>query len=155
MTAALPMYDRPETAAANQRLWDVIRGNLSEMWRDARERGWPLPDRLSQPEDLWSHWLDPDLTLSQSCSLPVRDRLRDRVTLVGTADYGLPDCPPGHYNSVFVVRALGVSSRWAAASMKRIAGSEAASGSAIDPGDSGPSRQSTPLRRCSSPSIVS
>ena len=99
------MYDRPETAAANQRLWDVIRGNLSEMWRDARERGWPLPDRLSQPEDLWSHWLDPDLTLSQSCSLPVRDRLRDRVTLVGTADYGLPDCPPGHYNSVFVVRA--------------------------------------------------
>ncbi len=105
MTAALPMYDRPETEAANQKLWCVIRANLSEMWRDAGERGWSLPDRLTQPEDLWSHWMDPGLTLSQTCGLPFRDRLKDVVTLVGTADYGLPDCPPGHYNSVFVIRA--------------------------------------------------
>ena len=26
MIAALPMYDRPETAAANDRLWQAMRG---------------------------------------------------------------------------------------------------------------------------------
>ena len=57
--------------------------------------------------------------------------------------------------SVLAMRALGASSRWAAASTKRIAGSSQAASSTVEAGDSGPSRQSTPLRRCSSPSSVS
>jgi ABC-type phosphate/phosphonate transport system substrate-binding protein len=50
-------------------------------------------------------WLAPDLVLAQTCGYPYRARLHGRVTLIGTPDYGLPGCPPGHYRSVFVARA--------------------------------------------------
>lgn len=103
--AALPMYDRPETRAANERLWARIRDMARAIGAEAPERAWPLPDRLSHPEDLWAHWMAPDLALSQTCGLPFRDRLHRSVTLVGTPDFELPGCPPGHYNSVFVIRA--------------------------------------------------
>ena len=47
----------------------------------------------------------PDLVLGQICNLPLRAKFRVRLTVIGAADYGLPDgCPPGHYNSLFVVR---------------------------------------------------
>jgi ABC-type phosphate/phosphonate transport system substrate-binding protein len=42
--------------------------------------------------------------LSQTCGLPVRTRLRGRVRLVASPVHDLPDCPPGHYYSHFVVR---------------------------------------------------
>ncbi len=94
MIASLPMYDRPETAAANDRFWQAIRENLPEG-----------PDTLLRDAPLWDQWLSPDLILSQTCGYPFRARLHDKVTLVGTPDYGLPQCPNGHYNSVLVVRA--------------------------------------------------
>lgn len=94
MIASLPMYARAETDAAQQRLWDAIRAGLPG----------PLPKRLIEPEHLMAHWLDPELAFSQTCGLPYRADLHGKVELVGTADYGLPGCPPGHYNSVFVVR---------------------------------------------------
>lgn len=91
--ASLPMYDRPETAAANDRYWQAIRNRLGEG-----------PDTLTRTGDLWDHWLAPDLLLSQTCGYPFRARLHGQVTLVGTPDYGLPGCPPGHYCTVFVAR---------------------------------------------------
>lgn len=94
--AALPMYDRPETIGAQQRLWSAIRAHAG---------GDDLPDALGTPDSLWDHWTAPDLVFTQTCGLPYRARLHDRVQLIGTADYGLPGCPPGHYNSVFVMRA--------------------------------------------------
>lgn len=97
MIASLPMYDRPSTAGANDRLWAAIRDRL-------RAAGLPAPEALTRGGDLWDHWLAPDLVLSQTCGLPYRSRLHDRVTLVGTPDYGLPGCPPGHYRSVLVAR---------------------------------------------------
>jgi ABC-type phosphate/phosphonate transport system substrate-binding protein len=36
--------------------------------------------------------------------MPYRNVLHGKVQLVGTPDYGLPDCPPGHYFSAIVVR---------------------------------------------------
>ena len=98
MIASLPMYDRPATAGANDRLWAAIRDRL-------RAAGLPAPETLTRGGDLWNHWLSPDLVLSQTCGLPYRTRLHGRVTLVGTPDYGLPDCPPGCYRSVLVARA--------------------------------------------------
>lgn len=92
--ASLPMYDRPETAAANDRYWQAIRAHLGDG-----------PDTLTRTGDLWDHWLAPDLVVSQTCGYPYRARLHGKVALVGTPDYGLDGCPPGHYRSIFVARA--------------------------------------------------
>lgn len=94
MIASLTMYDRPETAAANDRFWAAIRANLTEG-----------PETLTRDGDVWDHWLSPDLVLAQTCGYPFRAKLHDKVTLVGTPIYDLPDCPDGHYYSVIVARA--------------------------------------------------
>lgn len=98
MIAALPMYDRAETAAATDRLWALMRDAL-------RDAGLPAPDALTRGGDLWDQWLSPGLVLSQTCGLPYRARLHGRVTLVATPDYGVEGCAPGHYRSVLVARA--------------------------------------------------
>ncbi len=100
MIAALPMYDRPSTAPANDRLWVLIRDGL-------RRRGLPAPEVLTRGGDLMQQWLAPDLVLAQACGLPFRACLHGRVTLVGTPDYGVAGCAPGHYCSVIVARAGG------------------------------------------------
>ncbi len=93
MIASLPMYDRAETARANDRFWHNIRIHLGEG-----------PEALTRDGDLWDQWQSPDLIFSQTCGYPYRAHLHGAVTLIGTPDYGLPGCPPGYYNSVFVVR---------------------------------------------------
>ena len=97
MIAALPMYDRPETRAANDVLWMAIRTAL-------RADGIDAPDTLSRPADPWQAWRAPDLLLAQTCSLPFRSRLHAQVSLVASPNHHLPGCPPGHYNSVLVCR---------------------------------------------------
>jgi len=92
--AALPMYDRPETEAAVDRLWAGIRAHLGQG-----------PEALSRDGDLWAIWQAPDLLLAQTCGLPYRARLHDRVTLVAAPDHRQPDTPPGQYHSVIVTRA--------------------------------------------------
>jgi len=94
MIASLPMYDRVETRAANDRLWQGVRAELGHG-----------PDHLTRQGDVWDHWQSPDLILSQTCGYPYRARLHGHVALVGTPVLDLPDCPPGQYYSVFVVRA--------------------------------------------------
>ncbi|MEY4981862.1 MAG: hypothetical protein RIR62_128 [Pseudomonadota bacterium] len=96
MIAALPMYDRAETAAANDRFWALVRDGL-------RARGIDAPDALRRGDaDLMPQWLSPDLVLSQTCGFPYRARLHGRVQLVGTPDYGVEGCPPGHYRSILI-----------------------------------------------------
>ena len=99
MIASLGMYDRAETAAANDRFWALIRDAL-------RAKGLAAPEDLVRGEGAyWAAWQDPKLVLSQTCGFPFRARLHDKVTLVATPDYGLEGCPPGYYASVFVARA--------------------------------------------------
>ena len=98
MIAALPMYDWPEERVATDALWVAIREGL-------RAEGVGAPDALARDVGLWDGWLHPELVLSQACSLPYRQRLLDRVTLLGSFDFHLPGCPPGHYQSHIVVRA--------------------------------------------------
>ena len=105
MRAGLPMYDRPETAAANDRLWAATRDALRLMWRDIPERAWPLPETLTRGDDPWDDWLAPDLVLSQTCGLPYRARLHGKVTYVGTPVHDLPGTRAGYYYSVLVARA--------------------------------------------------
>lgn len=94
MTAFLGMYDRAETAGANDRFWTAIRDRLGYG-----------PERLTRADDPWVIWRDPALVLAQTCGLPYRAKLHDLVQLVGTPDYGIPGCEPGFYNSVLIVRA--------------------------------------------------
>ena len=98
------MYDRPETRAAYDRLWTRIRSELTLLWMDLPQAGYPLPERLTHDGDPWDHWRDPGLVLSQTCGLPFRSVLHPNVTLIGTPDYGLPGCRPGYYNSVLVMQ---------------------------------------------------
>ena len=95
--ATLPMYERPENAAAHDALWALIRDGL-------RARGVTAPDALDRSLGAWEGWESPDLVLGQVCNLPWRSRLRGQLRLVGASDYGLDGVPPGHYYSVFVAR---------------------------------------------------
>lgn len=97
MIATLPMYLRPETAPATGALWALVRDGL-------RGRGIAAPDRLDPDIGAAEGWARPDLVLGQICNLPWRARFRDRVTLLGAADYGLPGAEPGTYYSVVIVR---------------------------------------------------
>lgn len=94
MIAALPMYDRAETAAAHDALWSLI--------RDAHGGDLPLAlTRGMAPAATWAH---PELALGQICGLPLRTRFRGKVLYVGSGTYDI-DAPPGHYRSVWVVHA--------------------------------------------------
>ena len=97
MIAGLPMYDWPEVASSHDALWSLIAKRL-------RDEGIDAPDRLTREPGLWQLWTAPDLLLGQVCGLPFREKLADKVSLIGALDYGLPDTPPGHYHSVFVTR---------------------------------------------------
>ena len=97
MTASLAMYNRPELNLAHQQFWALIRQALIE-------RGISAPKTLSPRDDLMAVWTDPALVLAQTCGMPYRKFLHGKVNLVGTPHYGIVGCPPGFYNSVFVVR---------------------------------------------------
>jgi ABC-type phosphate/phosphonate transport system substrate-binding protein len=120
MIAALPMYDRPETAAANDRLWAGIRDTL-------RAAGQTAPSTLDRETDLWDLWRAPGLVLAQTCGLPYRARLHRHVQLIATPDHGLDGCPPGHYRSLLLVRADDPRDRLEAFAGARLAVNDALS----------------------------
>lgn len=97
MIASLPMYDRPEMHAVNDRFWTAVADEL-------RARGIAAPDSLTRSGDPWADWAHPALVLSQTCGMPFRKRLAGKVTLVATPVYDIADVPPGHYHSVIVCR---------------------------------------------------
>ena len=99
MIASLGMYDRAETAGPNDRFWAQIAMAL-------RAQGITASEALTRgPAAYWPAWEAPSLVLSQTCGFPFRARLKDRVALVATPDYGIEGCPAGYYASIFVARA--------------------------------------------------
>jgi ABC-type phosphate/phosphonate transport system substrate-binding protein len=98
MIASLMMYARPELRASENRYWAAIREALAA-------RGVDSPVSLSNDLDGMTVWQDPGLVLSQTCGMPFRLFLQGDVTLIGTPDFGVTDCPPGYYRSALVVRA--------------------------------------------------
>ncbi len=102
MIAGLPMYDRPDTFGANDRLWNLAREALAD-------RGIAAPERLTRGIDTWTLWLRPDLVLAQTCGLPYRTALQGKVELVATPVLDL-HCEPGFYFSEIVVRTDDVRS---------------------------------------------
>ena len=93
MIASLPMYDMPHLWGAHDRYWTAIRTGLGHG-----------PETLTRGGDPWDAWRSRDLLLGQTCGLPYRARLHGSVTLLGTPDYELPDCPPGYYFSYLIRR---------------------------------------------------
>nr|WP_255732361.1 PhnD/SsuA/transferrin family substrate-binding protein [Ruegeria sp. Ofav3-42] len=89
----LGMYDMPALQPANDRFWSLIRGHLGFG-----------PTHLTRGADVWDVWHSPDLVFAQTCGMPYRTRLHGKVQLVGTPDYGVPECPPGYYRSILVAR---------------------------------------------------
>ncbi len=121
MIASLPMYATERTAAADARFWASIRDGL-------RAQGQPAPDTLTPvPDDLLTHWRDPALVLSQTCGLPYRKVLRNDVTLVGTPDYAVEGCAPGHYCSFVITRSDDPRTDLAALAQARFAYNDAMS----------------------------
>lgn len=100
MRASLPMYARPELDAANDKIWRAMAGLL-------RLHGIAAPETLEPDGVGYAFWEDPRLLFSQTCGYPYRSRLRGKVSLIGTPDYGLPGCPPGHYTSALIARRRG------------------------------------------------
>ena len=96
--AALPMYDRPETAAAHDALWALVRDGL-------RARGVSAPDALDRRVRTLARGAPAPVVLGQVCNLPLRRGLCGDVRRIGCGDYGLPGTAPGFYYSHFVVRA--------------------------------------------------
>ncbi len=97
MIASMMMYERPQLADAHRRYWQLIRRQLAQ-------RGIDSPEELSQQDEEFSVWLNPQLVLSQTCGMPYRTRLHGKVNLVGTVNFDLQGCPPGYYRSPLVVR---------------------------------------------------
>lgn len=96
MIANLPMYHRAELAKAHDIYWQLIRKHLAAA-------GIESPLKLAQDAGEMDVWIRPDLVFSQTCSMPYRTVLYDKVTLIGTPDFGVKGCPPGYYRSAFVV----------------------------------------------------
>ncbi len=97
MLASLPMYDWPQLRASHDALWAGVRAELDR-------RGIESPAHLTRDGVGLAFWTDPRLVFSQTCGLPFRTHLHDKVQLVGTPDFAVADCPPGYYCSCFVIR---------------------------------------------------
>ncbi len=98
MIANLMMYTRPELENAHNNYWALIRQNLTD-------KGIDSPETLSQDAEEFSVWNDPELVLSQTCGMPYRTWLHGKVTLIGTPDFDIKDCPAGYYRSAIIIRA--------------------------------------------------
>lgn len=114
MIASLPMYDGPGRRAANDDLWAALSGRL-------RAHGIDAPLALTRSGDPATDWAHPGLLLSQTCGLPYRHHLHERLHLVAAPALWVPDrdmpgypasdagrptrLPAGQYYSVVVARA--------------------------------------------------
>ena len=95
--ASLPMYDRPELREAHDAYWAAIHQSLENS-------GVESPAKLERNGVGLDFWSDGNLIFSQTCGLPYRKYLHDKVGLVATPDFGIEGCPEGYYRSYFVVR---------------------------------------------------
>jgi len=97
MFASLAMYDWPQLRASHDALWSGIHACLDR-------RGIESPAGLTEGGLGLTFWAQPDLVFSQTCAMPFRQHLHDKVQLVCTPDFAVEDCPPGYYRSYFVIR---------------------------------------------------
>ena len=96
--ASLPMYDDAELRPAAEVWW-------AGLARHFRDRGLTdVPEALTWPHDLVSHWRTPWLLFSQTCGYPFVNVLGPAVRLVATPCYNAPGCDGPHYAAHVIVR---------------------------------------------------
>ena len=98
LIAALPMYDFPWVAEANDAVWTAIAARL-------RAAGCEAPAALARGGDPAAQWRDPSLILGQTCGYPYAKDLRDAVALIATPEYAFPGCEGAAHRSFFVAQA--------------------------------------------------
>ena len=98
LVAALPMYDGPDLAAANDALWARIALGL-------RQRGVEAPESLTRGAELMALWRSPRLVFAQTCGYPYMTALGNSVVLIATPEYGFPGCDGVLHKSFLVKRA--------------------------------------------------
>jgi ABC-type phosphate/phosphonate transport system substrate-binding protein len=69
---------------AVQTFWNALSRLL------AQRLGPDTKETLRWPQDLFAHWLEPQLLLSQTCGYPLSTALRNKVQVVGTFAYDAP-----------------------------------------------------------------
>jgi len=95
--AALPMYDFPWTADAQDALWRALADRLGHA-------GIAAPAALTRdraPEDVWR---DPALLFGQTCGYPYVKRLVGRVALIATPCFVFEGCEGAKHRSFIVAR---------------------------------------------------
>jgi ABC-type phosphate/phosphonate transport system substrate-binding protein len=97
MQVSLPMYLNDRNAVED--LWRLLRRELICLGISN------APTELSWPTDYHSHWLQPDILLSQACGFPFIDDLDGHVQLVGCLRYAVQGARGIHCRSQIVVRA--------------------------------------------------
>jgi ABC-type phosphate/phosphonate transport system substrate-binding protein len=98
--AALPMYDFPWTADAQDALWRALADRLGHA-------GIAAPAALTRdraPEDVWR---DPALLFGQTCGYPYVKGLVERVALIATPCFGFQGCEGAKHRSFIVALAEG------------------------------------------------
>ncbi|KPC51342.1 phosphate/phosphite/phosphonate ABC transporter substrate-binding protein [Amantichitinum ursilacus] len=97
MIAALPMYDAG--AGTAEAMWLALAAALRAAGVNH------VPDTLTLPDNLLSHWRDPALLLSQTCGYPLTHALAGQVQLLGAWRYRWPGCDGAQYRSWLIARA--------------------------------------------------
>lgn len=92
--ASLPMYDWPEVVADTRAEWDYLRAGITG-----------LPEVLTTPDDVHSHWRDPALVFSQTCWGPLSQGLIAVLDPLAQPDYSAFEGGRGPlYRSAVVMR---------------------------------------------------
>jgi ABC-type phosphate/phosphonate transport system substrate-binding protein len=96
--AALPMYDFPEIASANDALWRRIAAGFAV-------RGVEAPAALTRGIEPSTLWRDSGLIFAQACGYPYMTGLDDAVRLIATPEYTFPGCDGADHESFIVCSA--------------------------------------------------
>jgi ABC-type phosphate/phosphonate transport system substrate-binding protein len=96
--AALPMYDFPWTADANDALWAAMAALLDAAGVEA-------PKTLTRGPDLNAQWRNPRLVFGQTCGYPYATRLKGVVALIAAPTYAFPGCEDASHRSFIIRRA--------------------------------------------------
>lgn len=97
---SLPMYapnDLPPVREATDALLALLQAHLTAA-------GLENVTIQQDPPDLYAHWQDPELLLSQTCGWPLTHELENVVRPVATPCYDCGHCRGPYYRSLIVVR---------------------------------------------------